>query len=359
MQKKAVLSTFMVFFFVCSIIFLQTPALNAQDFFADMFPGLRMVQIEQGQHFTYSIEAKREGEVTAGVLDFLILEIEHGVIEVIIEGEFGEHHISTRAMGWKDNPWEIVNNIGTELENTLPGEMRDMFSATFSMAAIFTAMYGDQFEVGWELKEDEQFEEVILNIPEMKEYGGVEGYLVRMGHGDEVVIEFSVRPDLLLPLMVNFRSLWDDFEDDFAVNDIKYYIELINFSEDGDLSGVVRAEEDAPLLVLAGLVEYFKDQGLEVGERSPRFYDMMGAVAGFGLDIMGEEVELYLFDPETAAPDVLKSLQQVQETGKFDIMGFPMPAVVNGNILMTGLEFGTIYQHPAKEEIVEIFMNYN
>lgn len=53
MRGKALSVTFMIFFLVCSVILFQGPDLYAQDFFADMFPGLRLVQIEQGQNFNF------------------------------------------------------------------------------------------------------------------------------------------------------------------------------------------------------------------------------------------------------------------------------------------------------------------
>jgi|GEM_PF-855685 len=363
MKRKFLPAALMIVILICLIMFFSSPSVSAQDFFADMFPGLRMIQIEEGQNFTYSIRVEQEGRVTTGEIDFLLVEIDHGLMEVVIEGEFGGETVSTRAMGWKDNPQEIVTNIGSELMASLPGEMEEVFISTFSMAMMFTAFYGDQFMLGWELVDDDYDDYVVMSIPEMRSYAGVEGYLVRMGEGDDIFMEFAIRPDLLLPLMVNVRGDMDVFaeefyDDEIYGDDFRYSIELIGFSEDADVSQVKISEAEAPLLILAGLLEYFSEQGLEVGERSPRFYDMMGAVAGFGVDIEGDEVELYLFDPETASPDLLESLETARETGKFDMMGFQMPAAVNGNILMTGLEFGTFYQHPAKDEIIEIFMSY-
>ncbi len=363
MKRKVLPAALMIVILTCLIMLFSSPAVPAQDFFADMFPGLRLIQVEEGQNFTYSINVEEEGEVTTGEIDFLLVEIDHGLMEVIIEGEFGGQTVSTRAMGWKDNPQEIVTNIGSELMTSLPGEMEEFFFSTFSMAMMFTAFYGDQFMLGWELIDDDYDDAVVMSIPEMRSYAGVEGYLVRMGEGDEVYMEFAIRPDLLLPLMVNVRGFMDVFDDEFYddeiyFDDYKYNIELIGYSEDADVSQVETAEGEVPLLILASVVEYFRAEGLEVGERSPRFYDMMGAAAGFGVEIEGEEVELYLFDPETASPDMLESLEIARETGKFDMMGFQMPAVINGNILMTGLEFGSFYQHPAKDEIIEIFMSY-
>ncbi len=363
MTKNFQPSALMVVILTCLIMLFSLPAVSAQDFFADMFPGLRLIQVEEGQNFTYSIRVEQEGKVTTGEIDFLLVEIDHGLMEVVIKGEFGGQAVSTRAMGWKDNPQEIITNIGSELMASLPGEMEEMFMSTFSMAMMFTAFYGDQFVLGWELKDDEYGDGVVMSIPEMRSYAGVEGYLVRVGEGDEGFMEFGIRPDLLLPLMVNVRGFMDAFDDEIYddeiyFEDFKYNIELIGFSEDADVSQVEIAETEVPLLILASVVEYFREQGLAVGERSPKFYDMMGAAAGFGVDIEGDEVELYLFDPETATPELLESLEIARETGKFDMMGFPMPAVINGNILMTGLEFGSFYQHPAKDEIIEVFMSY-
>ena len=358
MKRNTLSSVFVILILTCLVLLLLSPAISAQDFLADIFPGLKQIRVEEGQNFVYSIRAEKEGEVTIGEIDFLFVEIDHGIIEIIIEGEFGGQPVSARAMGWKDTPWELISNIGSELEIQLPGEIREMYASTFSMAMLYTAIYGDQFELGWELKDEDHFESAVMFIPEMASYAGVDGYLIKLGESDEMFLEFSVRTDLLLPLMVNISSPEEAFEEEFYLVDTNYSIELIGFTEDADISRVDVSSTDAPLLILAGVVENFKEQGLAVGERSPKFYDMMGAVAGFGIDIEGDEVELYLFDPETSSPDVLENLELARETGEFDSMGFPMPAYVNNYVLMTGLEFGSIYQHPAKDEIIEIFMSY-
>ncbi|MFP4017080.1 MAG: hypothetical protein ACLFUI_08600, partial [Halanaerobiales bacterium] len=108
------------------------------------------------------------------------------------------------------------------------------------------------------------------------------------------------------------------------------------------------------------VVEHFRTNNLQIGERQPKSYKMMGAVAGFGLEVEGGEVELYVFDPETAEEDTLKGLNEARNIGEFYSPSFNMeiPVVINGNIMLTGLEYGTYYTHPAKDKVIEVFKSF-
>ena len=115
----------------------------------------------------------------------------------------------------------------------------------------------------------------------------------------------------------------------------------------------VQNEVSKKTIGLADVVQYFKDQGLSVGDVSTKAYDMMGAVDGFGLDVGGNQVELYMFDPEKANEETLKNLDDAEKIGKFSAMGFSFPVVKNGNILLAGYE-----EHPEKDKIIEMFKSF-
>ncbi len=74
---------------------------------------------------------------------------------------------------------------------------------------------------------------------------------------------------------------------------------------------------------------------------------MVGAVEGFGIEINGSEIELYLY--ETDSPD----LEEIKTEGEYDMEGFTLPAEYNGNIVLMGHD-----DHPEADEIVETFKNY-
>ncbi len=106
-------------------------------------------------------------------------------------------------------------------------------------------------------------------------------------------------------------------------------------------------------VTLTDVVRYFKEQGLEVGEIVTKAFSMMGAVDGFGIYIEGEQIELYLFDPETADDETLRNLQDAQSIGKFSAFGFSFPVVMNGDIMLTRYD-----EHTQKDRIIKIFKQF-
>lgn len=101
---------------------------------------------------------------------------------------------------------------------------------------------------------------------------------------------------------------------------------------------------------LADVVDYFRAQGLEVGEVVTKAYGMIGAVDGFGIYIEGDEVELYLFDPKRADEKTLNNLEDARRIGKFSAIGFSFPVLMNGNIMLTRYD-----EHPNKQRITRLF----
>ena len=106
---------------------------------------------------------------------------------------------------------------------------------------------------------------------------------------------------------------------------------------------------------LGRVVDHFRGSGLEVTDVHAKAYEIVGASNGIGFEVGGGMVELYLFDPATADPAVLGRLQTARDTGIWDAgVGFQMPALVKGNILLLGLQMGQ-WEHPQRSRIEEAF----
>lgn len=212
------------------------------------------------------------------------------------------------------------------------------------------AMFRDENE-----EDIDEFDgEVVMSISEKRNYAGIDGYLVTLKQDGVDTFEFCSNPNYLWPSMINLEG-WE-----FLYEEVSYRVELIDFEEGAEVPDADLTSGESPARVLEALVEYFKASGLEVGERSMKAYSMMGAVAGFGLEVEGAEVELYIFDSETAEAELVDNLKEARETNVFlfAAMNMEMPVVMNGDIMLTGLEVGEIYQHPAKDLVVEVFSNF-
>ncbi len=121
------------------------------------------------------------------------------------------------------------------------------------------------------------------------------------------------------------------------------------------LEGLARGEATGEL---GRLVEHFRARGLEVADVHPKAYEMVDAANGIGMDVAGGAVEIYLFDPATADPATLANLERARTEGLWDMGGgFDVAAVVNGNILLLGLQMGMI-EHPQRERVEEVFRSF-
>jgi hypothetical protein len=106
---------------------------------------------------------------------------------------------------------------------------------------------------------------------------------------------------------------------------------------------------------LGRVVDHFRASGLDVTDVHAKSYEMVGASNGIGVEVGGGIVELYLFDPATADPAALASFQSARSTGIWDAGGgFQMPALVNENVLLLGLQMGQ-WEHPQRSRIEEVF----
>lgn len=116
---------------------------------------------------------------------------------------------------------------------------------------------------------------------------------------------------------------------------------------------VKTAEENQETDELEAVLKHFEKNGLSIGDKITKAYEMLGAIDGFGIIVEGHEVELYLFDPETADEKTTESLKSANEKGEIEFYGIKLPVVMNGNIMLTRID-----EHAHKEKIIEIFKKY-
>ncbi len=331
----------------------------------DMFPGFAEMTAASGQMFSYDLHIERGNEIKTGEMSVMFSQLSEEMLEIVVEGSLDGEEFATTAAGSSENPADLFTNFSTAMMMGLEGEVSEYVLLPFSTATMMTGFYGDQFEQGWEYGEVDDFgKEMSIRIPEVRSYAGVEGYLIVLEEDNEIYLEFCQNRELLLPLMVDVKSHFEDDdlfygEDDMHWQDLAVKIELTDFTGEAELTKAA-ADRPSPQRALNEMVDFMREEGLTVGERSMKGYSMMGAVAGFGVEIEGNEIELYLYDRETADSALLDNLEQAEETGEFFMETFNMniPVYINGDIMMTGLEFGSFYTHPARDEIVEAFMKF-
>lgn len=104
---------------------------------------------------------------------------------------------------------------------------------------------------------------------------------------------------------------------------------------------------------LADLLLHFEQNGFTVGEKITKDYSMVGAVDGFGIELDGEEVEFYLYDPDTADDETLQRLEDAETLGTITMWNMTFPALLNGDIMMINHD-----EHSNKDEVINIFNSY-
>lgn len=97
---------------------------------------------------------------------------------------------------------------------------------------------------------------------------------------------------------------------------------------------------------LEELVNHIGNAGFEIGETSVKHYEMIGATAGFGLEVGGEEIELYYYDPAKAEPTVLDGLKELHRPGGM------MAVVINGYYRMV------VALRPEQERLIRPSMDF-
>ncbi len=97
------------------------------------------------------------------------------------------------------------------------------------------------------------------------------------------------------------------------------------------------------------LIDYFSNQGLNVEDvYEVEYQDMIGSAHAMALRLEGGYLEFYLYDPATAEEETLSKLEKARSTGVFQ----DLEVSVNGNLMLMHFE------HPALEEVIDVFMTY-
>lgn len=110
--------------------------------------------------------------------------------------------------------------------------------------------------------------------------------------------------------------------------------------------------QEIPKYSLNDIVENFKTNGLEIGEKSEKIFALIGAKDGYSIQLNGEKVELYEYDPDSKE-DLTKTSLKTAEEGYIDMVGTKVNVILNGNIVLAGYD-----DHPDKDKIIELFKNY-
>ncbi|RUS44897.1 hypothetical protein [Cohnella sp. AR92] len=93
------------------------------------------------------------------------------------------------------------------------------------------------------------------------------------------------------------------------------------------------------------VINYFSQNGFIVGETSEKYYQLVGAKDGLAVEINGQKIELYQYDPSQLSIVKDKIIPSNKNPEDF-------PMLLNGEIL---LAFPEPTIHPDKEMIVAFF----
>ncbi len=357
-RKNWVRFSILCFLAFCFIIF---PGLD-DEVYAD--EGWKSLYFEPGQSFTYLIKAEKDGVESLGEVNIFVYPAGGDMVELNLQLEFDGEYFEIYAEGDRNNIELLYVNLMISMMGEIPELPFQLMMHTFLQPWLDTPLQNAELSRDWIWEEEDEWddwedEDLVIGVVGQETYGGVDGFLIRAEEDVEFdfVFEVCINPDLPLPIMGRASNFAPGTEFEGG----SFYAELTNYEIAS--FGEVDLEEKriAETTILDDLVDYLAEHGLEIGERTMKAYGMLDAVAGFGLMVEGDEIELYLFDPETAGETTLEYLYEARETGKFifeEMGGMEIPVVINGYIMLTGLEYGTVYQHPEKDLIVEIFNSF-
>ncbi|MFW5877737.1 MAG: hypothetical protein ACOCUP_01360 [bacterium] len=352
--------------FILSLLFLTSLAAESVGVEDELW---KKLEFNKDQSFTYDLQRGTQELETIGAITISVTGSQDDIIRLIVEGNYYEETFNASALIEAGDFEDFFVNFMTIISEESAYEVKEVLCYT-----IFFSPYAGIPVYGGELSSardgqitDEQGAPYLLqNLNNKQEYAGFEGSLVQIKSkerfnylltqvGDDEVdlnIEMCISPDLPLPLRAVTEIVLESERHFYAA-------ELTNYNTESEYT--IR-EKDSTFAKdkLIEVEEYFRASDLNIGERYLKHHDMVGAAAGFGIEIEGKEVELYYYDPETTDQGTLKSLEEARETGKFcpPESHMEMPVIIKGNIILMGLEFGDYYTHPAKDEITELFNGF-
>ncbi|HLR04138.1 MAG TPA: hypothetical protein VK111_15440 [Virgibacillus sp.] len=99
---------------------------------------------------------------------------------------------------------------------------------------------------------------------------------------------------------------------------------------------------------LDDIVQHFDDSGFDIGDKTEKFPEMIGASEGFGIEIDGEDIEFYEYKSDS------DDLENIQSNGEVEMEDFgSLPALANGNLVMINHD-----EHSEENEIIEVFESF-
>lgn len=333
---------------------------NALAFFDDFLDFGGSLQFEPGQMFSYTMEINEAGTIKTGDVSIWAVVTDQGQLELRLAGDgMDGESFRTLARGELGQPEHIADNVGHALRHDTEGDTREIIQYLFSAAWMFLPLHTEELYVGREEYAETPYgTEMFISVPEERTYGDVEGYVVRLGEEPgHYLLEVCIDPELPLPLMA---SMGEIAEDEQGTQGHFVQIQLVEYQ-----ASAAAPEIEVPRWMLhrqelENILDHLRASGLDVGSYHDMWYDMVGAADGISAEIEGEQVELYIFDPDRADPDIIDSLVEARSSGRFRsaAMHMEMDVVVNEFLMITGLQYGTVYTHPAKDKLVEAFLSY-
>jgi hypothetical protein len=116
-----------------------------------------------------------------------------------------------------------------------------------------------------------------------------------------------------------------------------------------------KEDEEESIDILEIVIDHF-DKNFNVGKKSLKAFEMVGAVEGFGLFVDEEEIEIYLYDPTSDKPLTQKNIKKAKTEGTMVVEGFenfpPFPVIYNENINVALFGYD---EHSNGNEIVKVF----
>ncbi len=324
-------------------------------------------QFQPGQWMAYSIWIEYPDRFEEGTIEFFAQETTGGEILLMVEMEFNGEFFDAAAAAEPRDAEGIYETIVMDLMMQLPHELAHGLFTTLLVPWFDSILAGETFFEGLHIPYDDQWGfggDVVGRV----DRAGREGWLLETYFADEEFlsyIQLGIDPELPLPILAAAYGFGEgpllgasmivglEFFDPDAES--RGDFDAADFEMNLDFSALFGEVE--PTGVLADLLVHFESAGLEIGELSPKAYSMLGAAAGFGVEVDEEFFEVYWFDPVTTTPEIQQHLEQAKETGMmyFPALQWEIPGMVRGDILLTALEYGTFWVHPRKDDIEAAF----
>ena len=302
------------------------------------------------QMYTYQLRQEIGGVEKTGELIIWIVAEDDEQVRIVVEGDFEGDSFTGMLPAQLDDPMKLFATTGGTLYHKLPAEVSEIFFFVLWLPWMETPFYNQSLSVGQEWTHDNYENEVDFRVVGRDIYTGLEGYVIETTNNVEYKMEVCINPEIPLPLLSKTSDLEENVYSSAELTDYEEKKIEPEMKEDIDTKKEVET-------TLRELVEYFRSSDLEIGETTPKAFAMIGAVDGLGLEVAGDEIELYLFDPEKLDTETAKHLEKARTSGWFwfEEMNMEIPVVMKGNIMLTGLEFKEVYVHPAKDKIIEVF----